>query len=100
MKIKLAVLPETMEIQFADKTMNWQDAVDWAKEQGGRLPTKFELQAIAEAGKIPKDRRGYYWSASTFSYTTGYAWNVDLKDGYASGNYKTNAINNGALCVS
>jgi len=100
MIITLPKLPATMEIQFADKKMNWQEAMDWAKEQGGRLPTKFELQALAESGEIPEDKKAdWYWSASSVSGSTGLAWYVDLYDGYTNFYGKFNANFNGALCL-
>ena len=99
MKIKLPKLPETMEIEFADKRMNWQEATDWAKAQGGRLPTKFELQALAESGEIPEDKRNFwYWSASSGSDWPGYAWYVNLTNGNTDIGAKT--INIAAICVS
>ena len=100
MIITLPKLPATMEIQFADKKMNWQEAMDWAKEQGGRLPTKFELQALAESGEIPEDKKAdWYWSASSVSGTTGCAWCVCLSLGGTYYDVKSYANGGGALCL-
>lgn len=99
MKINLPELPKTMEIEFADKTMKWQEAMDWAKAQGGRLPTKFELQAMVESGEVPEDKRNFwYWSASSESSWTDYAWYVDL--GYGDTYYDVKTISFAAICVS
>jgi hypothetical protein len=99
MKIKLPKLSETMEIEFADKQMNWKDAMDWAKAQGGRLPTKFELQVLAESGEIPDDKRSFwYWSASSVSLWTAYAWFVDLSYGLSF--YDAKTASGAAICVS
>jgi len=100
MIITLPKLPATMDVTFSDKKMNWQDAMDWAKKQGGRLPTKFELQALAESEEIPEDKKAdWYWSASSVSYLTDFAWGVNLYYGITGTNGKYYAGNYGALCL-
>ena len=83
----------------AGRTMDWYDAMTWVKtlRVGGytdwRLPTKEELEAfVKRAGKSPADyfnANGFnnvqssgYWSSSTVAGYTGFAWGVDVINGY------------------
>lgn len=100
--INLEPLPADLEIllDVADKRMSWDDAMEYAKSlgDGWRLPTKFELQAIAESlPETSKLKQLICWSASTQSCSTAYAWRVDLFLGatYYNGKPDSNAV----LCV-
>ena len=95
--ISLPYLPTELTVLFSDKSMNWEDAKLWCKEQGGRLPTKFELQYLAASGNIPEDKRNFYYWSSTESDYVGNAWYVDLYNGYAFTDYKRATIP--ILCV-
>jgi len=95
-EIKLVELPKTLKIHSQDKQMTWHEAMDYAASIGMRLPTKFELQAIAESTDEFNDL-GWAWSSSTQSNITTYAWYVDLYYGYTFDNNKTNSIS--VLCV-
>jgi len=99
MKIKLPIIPNYFSILFSNKEMNWEEANNWCKEQKGRLPTKFELQAFAESNNIPEDRKDtWYWSASAVSYNSSGAWSVNLSNGYAK--YTTRIHpGNSVLCL-
>ena len=98
MKIKLPKLPDELEVIFADNPMTWQEAKDWCEEQGGRLPTKFELQALAELGNVSEERRNdFYWSASVLSDNPAFAWGVYLHNGFTNFNFRTNSKS--VLCV-
>jgi len=96
-KIKLIELPKEMEIHVAGKQMTWKDAMDYAESIGMRLPTKFELQAIAESTD-EFDHLVWAWSASTLSHFPTYAWYVYLYDGYTTNYSKT--LSRPVLCVS
>jgi hypothetical protein len=91
---------------IADREMNWNDAMGWAKNlnYGGyrdwRLPTKEELEAFAKrGGNRPVEwfkANGFtgfpsngYWSSSTIANYTSGAWDVNLSSGNVYGNYKT-----------
>ena len=82
----------------AGKGMDWNDAISWVKNlnYGGysdwRLPTKEELEAFAkQGGKQPSEwfnANGFnavqangYWSSSTDTSSTGYAWSVGMGGG-------------------
>lgn len=96
-KTKLIKLPDEFEIHVADREMTWQEAIDYAESIGMRLPTKFELQTIAESTDEFNDL-GWTWSASTLSDVTTYAWYVYLLIGNTYIDNKTNSRS--VLCVS
>lgn len=96
-KIKLTKLPEEFEIHVAEKEMTWQEAMDYAESIGMRLPTKFELQAIAESTD-KFNNLGWCWSSSTQSNGTTNAWSVFLTSGNTNNNNKT--IGRSVLCVA
>ena len=96
-KIKLTKLPEEFEVHVADRAMTWQEAMDYAKSIGMRLPNKFELQVIAESTDEFNDLN-WTWSSSTLSSRATGAWLVYLYDGTTNDYYKTTAES--VLCVS
>ena len=50
---------------------NWPDAVEWAKERGGELPTKQEQSILY--GNLPDEfQKDWYWSGT--EYSSGNAW--------------------------
>ena len=97
-EIKLVELPKTLKIHSQDKQMPWQDAMDYAASIGMRLPTKFELQAIAESTDEFNDL-GWAWSSSTYSYDSTYAWYVYLDYGSTDISY-VKTYTRSVLCVS
>jgi uncharacterized repeat protein (TIGR02543 family) len=81
---------------LADGSCNLADgsnAADW------RLPGRRELESVVDMSKngpaLPAGHpfsnvmSSYYWTATTFSDNTGYAWGVYLGDSYADGNVKS-----------
>lgn len=52
---------------------NWQDAMDWAKEQGGDLPTRVE-QALMFAHSRDQFQKDWYWSNTTVEGSAEWAW--------------------------
>ena len=95
-EIKLVELPKTLKIHSQDKQMTWHEAMDYAASIGMRLPTKFELQAIAESTDEFNDL-GWCWSSSTQSTNTTNAWLVLLNLGYTTNCSKAYSIS--VLCV-
>ena len=95
-EIKLVELPKTLKIHSQDKQMTWQEAMDYAASIGMRLPTKFELQAIAESTDEFNDL-GWAWSSSTLSNPTTVAWIVYLLNGFTTNTTKTTTRS--VLCV-
>ena len=97
MIITLPKLPATMEIQFADKKMNWQEAMDYCEKlgKGWRLPTIEELVSCVDYNKhnpatdIDGFKSVYYWSSTTSVLNTGFAWIVNFFNGNVVYNGKT-----------
>jgi len=59
---------------------NWQNATDWAKEQGGELPTRNE-QSLLFANAKPEFKHDWYWSGETHAENSEWAWCQDFYDG-------------------
>ena len=93
----LAGLENRYVVHVADKQMKWQEAKEYAESIGMRLPTKLELQLIAEATD-EFDNLGWVWSSSTPSNNTVTAWYVYLNSGYTS--YYNKNFSSSVLCVS
>jgi len=53
--------------------INWQDAMDWAKEQGGDLPTRAELILLYENHSDKFEERAY-WSNTQHASDSSIAW--------------------------
>lgn len=70
----------------AEKALKWQEAVDWAKNQGTpahadfRLPTRKE-QALCFANVPELFENNWYWSGEQFAGDDGYAWCQYFGDG-------------------
>ncbi len=76
------LLPETRV------DINWQDAMDWAKEQGGDLPNRVELVLLYENHQNQFEER-LYWSNKQHASISSYAWFQHFGNGYQ---YNTNKI--------
>ncbi len=91
---------------IAGKSMNWSDAMNWAKNlnYGGyndwRLPTKEEFESFSRRdGDKPSqwfNANGFndvqsdrYWSSSSYSHNTFYAWFVYMLNGNVLYSFKT-----------
>ena len=73
--------------ETSEEEMSWQEAKDWCKEQGGRLPTQIELlQAYKGRVTFPKDS---YWSSTEHSNNSSGAWCVYFYYGSTTNNDKT-----------
>jgi hypothetical protein len=85
------VIPERTIVwgKSSDKEMTWQEAKDWCKEQGGRLPTRIELQ-LAYEYKVEGFKSSYYWSATESDATL--AWLVNFDGGSTNSYYKYDTL--------
>lgn len=54
-------------------SINWPDAKDWAKKQGGELPTRRE-QSLLFANLKEQFEDAYYWSGEQHASDSDYAW--------------------------
>jgi hypothetical protein len=82
----------------------WNEAMELAKESGARLPERKELvelfdEHFEEMRKKLQETDSYYWSATTTSYSTGYAWYMYQSYGNTSTNNKTNSGSYRVRCV-
>ena len=96
-KYKPVIENGLMWSEIADKLMDWDEAMEYARKlregdyKDWRLPTVSELQNIYdyEKGKtrIGFDNVGSFWSSSEYSDYPAYAWRVYLV--YGSSSYST-----------
>ena len=81
--------PVIVDLHDAPETITWEDAKEYARKEGKRLPTQRELMLMfvhqkklnsaleKHEGKAWK--RGWYWSSSEYSSDT--AWGVYANNG-------------------
>ena len=82
----------------------WEDAITYCEgltlggQSDWRLPNIKELKTIVDNTKaipainstyFPNTQSSLYWSSSTYSVNTGYAWRVNFRDGDVYYNSKT-----------
>lgn len=61
--------------------VTWNDAIAWAKEKGGDLPTRIEQAMLwAHHHKLFKPR--FYWSNEQYALASDYAWYQSFGSGY------------------
>lgn len=60
--------------------INWQDAMDWAKELGGDLPTRAESILLYENYK-DQFEEAWYWTNTQHAEYSGYAWYQSFNGG-------------------
>lgn len=85
------------DLEWSDnlREMNWEEAMQKAKDIGARLPTRTELVDLfdnhyEESQDLIKDATGYhYWSSTEYNSGTANAWNVYLYSGSTNNNNKT-----------
>lgn len=65
----------------------WGKAQEWAKEQGGELPTRQE-QALLFANAKRHFESDWYWSCETHASDAGYAWLQGFGVGYQTSVHK------------
>lgn len=69
----LVLLPSEAE------EVEWQEAKDWAKNQGGELPTRRE-QALLYANLKSEFKQAWYWSSE--AHGDAYAWGQHFSNGH------------------
>jgi hypothetical protein len=68
------------------KAAPWQQAMDWAKEQGGDLPNRRELNLL-RANARKEFKNDCYWSNETADYGTAFV--QDFYDGNQYGYHRS-----------
>jgi hypothetical protein len=67
--------------------IKWKDAIAWAKDQGGELPTRRE-QSLLFANLQEHFKGAWYWSAQEYEPNTESAWFQFFTYGGQSTNHK------------
>lgn len=63
--------------------IGWNEAVAWAKQEGGDLPNRVE-QAMLWAHHAALFQKRYYWSNEQYADDSVYAWAQSFNDGFQS----------------
>ena len=79
----LVLLPGEAE----DKT--WEQAIAWATEQGGELPTRAE-QSLLFANLKGEFQEAWYWSGQAHETNSSWAWYQNFYDGSQGYGHKGN----------
>ena len=66
----------------------WQDAVQWAEQAGGELPSRRE-QALLFANAKSEFTAAWYWSAESHEGDGSYAWGQHFNYGNHYGSHKS-----------
>jgi hypothetical protein len=85
---------------ISPESMTWEKAKNWAKKQGGRLPTRLELFTFFEIGVkeiINPMGNKLFWSSSSVVGYADSAWGVDFN--YGNVDYGNKGNNYYARCV-
>ena len=69
----------------------WQKQRDWAKEQGGDLPTRRE-QSLLFANCKQHFEQDWYWSNEEYASVSGCAWFQGFGDGDQFYNHKSRKL--------
>jgi hypothetical protein len=70
----LILLPEEAE------GLTWNEAKEWAKKNGGELPTRRQ-QSLLFANLKERFKEAWYWSGEEHASGSGFAWCQDFDDG-------------------
>ena len=69
------------------KSIAWPDALTWAEQAGGALPTRQE-QALLYANLKPHFKGAWYWSSKQHAGNEPYAWFQNFDNGYQDDGHK------------
>ena len=77
----LVLLPEEAE------NVNWKDALTWAEQQGGLLPSRFDALVLFEnlKGKFQPE---WYWTGAQHASYESCAWLQSFHSGYQTYDHK------------
>jgi len=78
------------------ENINWQDAMTWAKELGGDLPTRAELILLYE-NHAAKFKELTYWSNTQHASYSSCAWGQSFDNGYQGCHNKNTELRSRAV---
>lgn len=95
--------PISLLLSYEEEDLPWDEAIGWAKEQGGALPTRAQYVAIqehrdeinVELEKAGKEKLGgWYWTCEEYQQNNSFAWcvNMNYGDPYYSNKGYTNDV--------
>lgn len=64
-----------------DEELNWKDAITWAENQGGVLPSRMDQLVLLQNLKDQFKERAY-WSGAQHAANSDSAWYQDFDDGH------------------
>jgi len=81
--------PAALVLLPGDEKLIWQDAVAWAENQGGTLPSRIDQLVLWKNLKSEFQDR-WYWSNEQFAYGGAYAWVQNFYNGTQDFSHKDN----------
>jgi len=72
---------------IAEKSMTWDEAMDWAKKQGGKLPTRSELTSLFDDGPkeiIESMRNKKFWTTTSCNVLPSGVYLIDFNRGFSN----------------
>lgn len=73
------------------KSITWPDALTWAEQAGGALPTRQE-QALLYANLKPHFKGDWHWSGEQHAGHEAFAWCQYFGDGYQGSGHKDDEL--------
>ena len=73
-----------------DEEKPWADALAWAAEQGGVLPSRHDMLVLFRNLRA-KFERDWYWTSEEVAGDAAYAWFQDFYGGYQGSTRKSDS---------
>lgn len=70
------------------ESVNWKDAIEWAKQQGGELPSRFD-QLVLFKNLKREFKDAWYWSGASSAQDDVYAWSQGFYFGNQGSTHKS-----------
>lgn len=72
--------------RYAPEAMNWDDAMQWAKDKGWSLPDRWQGLTISRYHDEIIEHFGepaywWFWTCEEYAYSPIYSWNVRMNNG-------------------
>lgn len=69
-----ANLPMALVLLPEEDKLSWSKALDWAKAQGGMLPSRFDALTLFKNLKGEFNKDDWYWTSEEYAGAAGFAW--------------------------